>query len=89
MVAIIRRAILDFVLYRHHSKATHPEEYTLALDAAGWLFFDGHETVNEDGRYTFQFLCGVLELDPTQIRNAALSLSKADVQRFNGRMTDV
>jgi hypothetical protein len=84
LAAIVRRAVLDFALYRDVNPESEPLRYALATDAAGWLFFDGTESVDEEGRYTFLYLCMLLGLDARSIREQALSLTRKDLQRFNG-----
>jgi hypothetical protein len=80
--AIVRRAVMDIALYRH--KPEDPLRYELAVDAAGWLFFDGLESVDDQGRYTFMHICRVLEIDARRIRDQALTLTREDLRRFNG-----
>lgn len=84
LAAIIRRAVLDFALYRDVSPLTEPLRYELASDAAGWLFFDGTESVDSEGRYTFLHLCALLGLNARSIRDQALALTRKDLARFNG-----
>ena len=83
MIAIIRRAILDFAVYRHADPSERPAEYALAEDAAGWLFWDGTETVDDEGKYTFLYICQLLELDARAIRQCALKLQRDEVQRLS------
>lgn len=84
LVAIVRRAVLDFAMYRSRKKRKQPVEYKLGVDAAGWLFFDGTETHDSEGRYTFLYICALLELDAREIREQALRLTRTDLHRFNG-----
>lgn len=84
LAAIVRRAVLDFVLYRDCSPAEDSLRHALAADAAGWLFFDGVEATDELGRYTFLHICMLLGVDAKQIRTQALALTRRDLQRFNG-----
>lgn len=83
LVAIVRRAVWDFVLYRDNP---HPCKRSCAEDAAGWLFWDGQEECDVQGRYTFLHICALLGLDAAQIRNKALTLKRSDLQRLNTRM---
>ncbi len=91
MTAILRRAILDFVVYREQAATASEksEAYQLWADAAGWLFFDGEEEIDEGGLYTFRFICSMLEIEPQQLREAVLTMGREAIQRFNGRMSDV
>jgi hypothetical protein len=83
-VAIVRRAVLDFALYRDCDPEEDALRYELAADAAGWLFFDGIEATDEGGRYTFLHLCSLLGLNARMVREQALALSREDLHRFNG-----
>jgi hypothetical protein len=76
--------VLDFALYRDAKPADDMLRHNLAADAAGWLFFDGTESMDEEGRYTFLHICQLLGLDAKQIRDQALALTREDLQRFNG-----
>lgn len=84
LTAIIRRAVLDFALWKDADPVEEELHYKLACDAAGWLFFDGTENVDEEGRYTFLYICSLLEMDAQEIREHALTLTRKDLQRFNG-----
>jgi hypothetical protein len=84
LTAIIRRAVLDFALYRDCDPEQEPLRHELAADAAGWLFFDGTESIDEEGRYTFLHICTLLGFDALLIREQALTLTRKDLQRFNG-----
>jgi hypothetical protein len=85
---MIRRAILDFALYKDADSVEDAAHYQLAVDAAEWLFFDGGESINEAGRYTFLYICDLLGLDPRRIRDQALKLTAVDLQRFSGNAGD-
>jgi hypothetical protein len=82
LTAIVRRALLDFVLYRHVRPKADPLRHALAKDAAGWLFYEGTEAIDEKGRYTFRHICALLELDADEIRAQALVLTRDDLRRF-------
>ncbi len=58
--------------------------YELAVDAAGWLFWDGTESTDEEGRYTFLYVCNLLGMNAKEIRDQALALTREDLHRFNG-----
>ena len=75
--------MLDFALYKDVVPEDEPLRYELASDAAGWLFFDGTESVDSEGRYTFLHVCAVLGLDAQSIREQALALTRKDLARFN------
>lgn len=84
LLAVVRRAVWDFVLYKDPA-STHHE---LALDAAGWLFWDGQEEEDEEGRYSFLYICSILGLDFRMIREHALRLTRSDIQRLNPNLKD-
>lgn len=88
LVAIVRRAVWDFVLYRGADPVTDKERYDLAADAAGWLFWDGEEEIDDCGRYSFKYICTVLELDAKSIRKGVLALTRKDIQRLNNHIKD-
>lgn len=88
IVAVVRRAVWDFVLYRDCDPTRDAERYGLAVDAAGWLFWDGEESYDEVGRYTFQYICSCLELDPQRVREGILRLGREDIQRLNNNIKD-
>ena len=75
MVAVLIRAVRDFVNYRDAKKGS--EEHKLAVDAAGWIFWDGHEDM------TFLKICGCVGLDPENIRRITLSLTRNELLRMS------
>ena len=83
MAAILRRAIWDFVFYREVNKKAFPLAHALAVDAAGWLFWDGTEMYDEHGRFTFLHICETLNVCPRRIRAGALKLNREDVRKLN------
>lgn len=88
LVAVVRRAVWDFVLYRDEDPKKSHDRYQLAEDAAGWLWWDGEEEIDEEGRYTFRFICETLDLDPKAVRKYALSLTREDIQRLNNNIKE-
>ncbi len=88
LVAIVRRAVWDFALYRNVDPEKDKDRYNLAVDAAGWLFWDGEEEVDEEGRYTFIHICNELDLDPGIVRAGVLKLSRSDIQRLNNHIKE-
>lgn len=88
LIAIVRRAVLDFVLYRDVTRAQNLLHYKLHSDAARWLFFDGTEVTGEDRRYTFLHICLLTGLDPRRVRDQALVLTRDDLKRFNNNNVD-
>lgn len=97
LVAIIRRAIWDFVLYRDEDPKQYEDgderdrcraRLDLAEDAAGWLFWDGEETVDEGGRWTFRFICSTLELDHKRVRHGILRMTRDHIKHLNSSFGD-
>jgi hypothetical protein len=88
LVAIVRRAVWDFVLYENADQKKNPNEYELYVDAVDWLFWDGEEECDGEGRLTFRHICSTLELDPRQIRQIALTMSRSDIQRLNNNIKE-
>lgn len=74
LTAILVRAIRDFVNYRQAKAGT--EEHKIAVDAAGWLFFDGEEFL------TYRWTCRVLGGDPVQTRRVILKLKPKDLTKM-------
>lgn len=83
---VLRRQIWDFVLYRSAPKDS--ENYFYAVDAAGWLWWDGEEEADEYGRPTFLHVCHILDLDPSMVREVTLALSREDISRLNNQIKD-
>lgn len=81
MVAVLRRAIWDFALYRDAEEGS--ESNKLAVDAAGWIFWDGEETVDAEGRYTFVHVCNMLGFDVRELREATLKLTRKQLGKIN------
>ncbi len=88
LVAIVRRAIWDYVLYKDCDETSEADRYALALDAAGWLFWDGEESTDPEGRYTFLYICQLLDIDPKKIRKATLRLTREDIQKMNNNIKE-
>lgn len=75
MIAVLIRAVRDFVNYRNAERGT--EEHKLAVDAAGWIFWDGREPM------TFLKICETVGLDPENIRKITLTLSRDALLRMS------
>lgn len=109
LVAIMRRAIWDFVLYRDEDPSKYrpekarsaaarkeieeerkkcQERLQIAEEAAGWLFWDGVEEADEEGRYTFRHICILLDLDPNVVRQRALAMTREDIQTLNNHIKE-
>jgi hypothetical protein len=97
LVAIMRRAIWDFVLYKDENPKAFKDEddrkkcqerLEIAEDAAGWLFWDGEEETDGEGRYTFKFICEMLDLKPSDVRARALAMTLEDIQTLNNHIKE-
>jgi hypothetical protein len=109
LVAIMRRAIWDFVLYRDEDPSQYKpekgrtvaarkeieeerkkcqERLQIAEEAAGWLFWDGAEPEDGEGRYTFRHICELLDLDPNAVRQRALSMTREEIQTLNNHIKE-
>lgn len=74
LTAILVRAIRDFVSYRNSPAGT--EEHEIALDAAGWIFWDGEEFL------TYRWTCRTLGGDPIKTRKLVLRLKPKDLTKM-------
>lgn len=86
LAAILRRAVLDFVLYADCEKKDELR-YELHTEAAAWLFSDQIDASPGVEKYTYLQVCAMLELDPKAIREQALQLTRKDLHRFSGDCT--
>lgn len=84
---MVRRAVWDFVLYRNADPVKQKDRYELAVDAAGWLFWDGEDPEGEDG-FTFLHICSALELDAKRFRERVLTLTREDIQKLNNHIKE-
>jgi hypothetical protein len=78
---MLRRAVWDFAFHRNAEKGT--EQAAWAMDAAGWIWWDGEEDLDEFHRPTFRYVCASLGLDPGAVRRAVLRLDPDDAARLN------
>lgn len=69
-------------------KKRSEERFSVAVDAAGWLFWDGAEEVDAEGRYTFLHICDLLDLRPKEMRDRILVLTRNDIQRLNNHIKE-
>ncbi len=88
LVAIIRRAVWDYVLYKDVKQKEDPALHEVGVDAARWLFWDGEEEIDDEGRYSFRHICATLDLDPRKIRGISAKLTRADIQRLNNNIKE-
>ena len=88
LTAIVRRAVWDFVLYREITVEEDPVRAGWAEDAGEWLFWDGAETTDAEGRLTFRHICELLDLNPKAFRTQVLKLTRDDIQRLNNEIKE-
>jgi hypothetical protein len=88
LIAIVRRAVWDYVLYKDLKKREDPVLHEIGVDAAGWLFWDGTEECDEEGRHTFLHICELLDLEPQKIRAIASRLTREDIQKLNNNIKE-
>lgn len=82
LVAILRRALWDFAQYKDPECSNHK----LHVDAAGWIFWDGKEHQDEEGRMTFHYICETLDLPPKLLREGAKILTRDRIRRISQRI---
>ena len=73
LTAILLRAVRDFVTYRYSREGT--EQHRIAQDAAGWIFWEGEESL------TFRDICQQIDVDPVRMRNTMLKMRAEDLLR--------
>jgi hypothetical protein len=79
---VLRRSLWDFAQYKDPEDSNHQ----LHIDAAAWLFWNGKEDADDEGRLTFMHVCAVLGLDPGIIRKAAARLTRERIKRISQRI---
>lgn len=84
-LAVVRRALWDFVLYR---KSKNYEKRSLAREAENWLFWEGTEDTDAEGRVTFLYVCEILGIDPVRVQRSARRLKRTDIQRLASDLKD-
>jgi hypothetical protein len=69
-------------------KKRSEERLGVATDAAGWLFWDGVETADATGRYTFLHICELLDLRPKEMRSRILEMTRDHIQALNNHIKE-
>ena len=77
--AVIRRAVVDWVLYREHSTTKLRK---LGQDADRWLFEDDSDSATEIT--CFLAVCDILEIKPGVVRGRIKTLSEEDARKLRG-----
>lgn len=88
LMAIVRRAVWDFVLYKDVKAKEDPLLHEVGVDASEWLHWDGKEPFGEDGSYSFLYICDVLDLDAARVRRIAARLTREDISRLNNNIKE-
>ena len=75
--AVVRRAAVDWVLYRNHETSKLRK---VGQDAEYWIFLD-----KEENRLSsFVSVCDILGLEPSLMREKVRNLSEEDARRLRG-----
>jgi len=74
--SVVRRAVVDWVLYKDHEKM---KLRAMGREAETWLFSDDKSTMN-----SFMSVCNYLNLDPEVVRYKVRNLSEEDARRLRG-----
>ena len=82
LVAILRRALWDFAQYKDPEHPNHQ----LHVEAAGWIFWDGQEHLDDESRMTFHYICESLDLPPKRLREGAKTLTRDRIRRISQRI---
>ncbi len=85
-VALLRRAVWDYVLYK---ASTERDKKAISNDAAEWIFADDEEDIGEEGHVSFVYACAVLNVDPGMVRRATSALKRDDIHRLSNNLQDV
>lgn len=80
LIAILFRAVRDFVHYRSAKEGT--PEYEVAADAAGWIWWDGEQPLEKAEPMTFRYICRELDLDVEKIRRLTRRLTVQELKRM-------
>jgi len=76
---VIRRAAVDWVLYRNHESA---KLQRLGEDAERWLFHGPDEPQDDPG--AFASVCLSLNMGTEEIRSRVRSITEAEARRLRG-----
>ena len=74
--AVVRRAAVDYVLYKEHETTKLRK---IGKDAEQWIFSD--ET---DALSSFESVCDILDLDSSLVRSKIMKLGEEDARRLRG-----
>lgn len=74
--AVVRRAAVDYVLYKEHEKTKLRK---LGNDAEAWIFSEEGDTLS-----SFTSVCDILDLDPGLVKSKIKNLCEEDARRLRG-----
>ncbi len=74
--AVVRRAAVDYVLYRNHEKTKLRK---LGADAEAWIFSGEEDTLS-----SFVSVCDILDLEPDLVKTKIKNLCEEDARRLRG-----
>ena len=74
--AVVRRAAVDYVLYKEHSTTKLRK---IGSDAESWIFSE-----DDDELSSFVSVCDILDLDASLVRSKITNLKEEDARRLRG-----
>lgn len=74
--SVVRRATVDWVLYRNHKDAKLRK---IGMEADAWIFGEP-----EDQLSSFESVCDILNLPVCLMREKVMNLSEEDARRLRG-----
>ncbi len=77
--AVVRRAVVDWVLYKEH---TTTKLRKLGQDADKWIFEDCDNSAKD--LTSFLAVCDILGIEPSVIRGRIINLSEEDARKLRG-----
>jgi len=74
--AVLRRACVDWILYRDHDNIKLKK---IGSDAGAWIFDDDDSNIG-----SFLSVCSIINLPPSLIRKKITSMSEEEARRLRG-----
>ena len=74
--AVLRRAVVDWILYKSHSNIKLKK---VGADAGAWIFDDENLGVG-----SFLSVCNIINLPPSLIRSKINNMSEEEARRLRG-----
>jgi hypothetical protein len=81
MLAVLRRGVSDYVLYRSSPDAQKRE---LGADAASWIFDLITDFKTATYIYSFESVCGAFNISPHTVRKLARTADAQGIRRLRG-----